>query len=51
MLIAFQIILLMVILIGFIGTIGEKNDKQLRTNLTWITISAMVLVFLIQVLL
>jgi hypothetical protein len=51
MLTAFQIILFVVIVIGLMGVIGEKEDKNLRNNMAWICISAMMLVFLTMVLL
>ena len=41
MVIAFQIILLIIILISFMGVVGEKEDKDLRKNLSAIIISGM----------
>lgn len=41
MIIAFQIILLIIVMISFLGTIAEQ-DKQLRTHLTAINISSMI---------
>ncbi|SES02900.1 hypothetical protein SAMN05518684_106213 [Salipaludibacillus aurantiacus] len=42
MIIAYQVILILVILIGFIGAIGERKDKDLRTKMTALCIAAMV---------
>lgn len=38
MLIAFQIILLFVILVSFVGVVGETKDKKLRDNMTYLCI-------------
>lgn len=38
MVIAFQVILLFVILISFIGFMGERNDKDLRNGLMYICV-------------
>lgn len=49
MLIAFQVVLLFIILIGFIGALGEKENENLRSNLTIIcvvSIIALVVTFL-----
>jgi hypothetical protein len=47
----FQSVLIALIFLGFMGVVGEKENERLRTALMWITICAMVIVFLIQVLL
>ena len=49
MVIAFQIILLIVILISFMVVVGEKEDEGLRKNLSAIIISGMA-AFIVSVL-
>lgn len=49
MIIAFQIILLIVLLISFMGVAGEKEDMNLRKNLTAICIASMA-AFIVSVL-
>jgi len=48
MLIAFQVILLIVILISFMGVVAEKEDIELRKIMTYICIFS-ILAFLITV--
>lgn len=48
MLIAFQIILLIIIVIGFIVALGEKEDKHLRDRMVALCITS-ILAFLIGV--
>ncbi|MBU9711079.1 hypothetical protein [Evansella tamaricis] len=50
MLIAYKIFLLSIIIITFIGTVGERKDENLRNNMTAICIASMIS-FLIAVLL
>lgn len=38
MILTFQIILIVMILIGFIGVMGEKKDNNLRNNLAGICV-------------
>lgn len=40
--IAFQIVLLAVILLGAIGAVGEREDRQIVMNMLALCISAMV---------
>lgn len=42
MLITFQIIMLLITVITFIGSVGEKDDKTLRNNLTAICIASII---------
>jgi len=46
---AFQVILLIVILIGFLGAVGEEKDKDLSNNLAFLCVSGMI-AFIISVL-
>lgn len=48
MLTAFQIVLLILILVSFSGAIGEKKDIELRKTMTYICIFS-ILAFLITV--
>ncbi len=41
MVIAFQIVLLIVIVLGFMGVVGEKQDTKLRKSLTAVSIAGM----------
>lgn len=45
---AFQIVLLIVILVSFSGAVGEKKDINLRNNMTYICIFS-ILTFLVTV--
>jgi len=41
MIIAFKIILLLIIVLSFLGAVGERENKNLRDNMTAICISSM----------
>lgn len=49
MIVAFQVVLLIVILIGFLGVIGEERNKDLASNLGFVCVSGMIS-FIISVL-
>lgn len=36
MIITFEVILLIIILISFLGAVGEKDDKKLRNDMAYI---------------
>lgn len=40
--IAFQIVLLVVVLLGAIGAVGERGDRQVMMNMLALCISAMI---------
>ena len=40
--IAFQIVLLVVVLLGAIGTVGERGDRQVMMNMLALCISAII---------
>ncbi len=41
MIVAFKIVLLLIVIVSFLGTVGEKEDKNLRSNMTSICIASM----------
>lgn len=41
MIIAFKIILLLIMILSFIGVIGEKENKKLRDNMTAVCLASM----------
>lgn len=41
MIIAFQVILIIIMLIGLLGTIGERKDKDLSNRMTTLCVAAM----------
>lgn len=40
MITAFKVVLLVVIIVGLIGAIGEKDDQRLQANMTALCIAA-----------
>ncbi|MCY8035617.1 hypothetical protein [Bacillus sonorensis] len=42
MIIAFKIILLLIMILSFIGVIGEKENKKLRDNMTAVCLASMI---------
>ncbi|WP_175077381.1 hypothetical protein [Bacillus glycinifermentans] len=42
MIISFKIILLLIMILSFIGVIGEKEDKKLRDNMAAVCIASMI---------
>lgn len=42
MIIAFQVILLITILISVLGVVGEKKDEKLQENITFVCVISMI---------
>ncbi len=51
MIITFKVILLIIILISFIGAVGETEDMKLRNNMTYICIFSIISMLAMVVLL
>lgn len=42
MIVAFKIILLLIIILSFLGAVGERENKNLRDNMTAICITSII---------
>ncbi|MFT0803691.1 hypothetical protein VSK91_20190 [Bacillus swezeyi] len=42
MIIAFEIILLLMMVLSFLGAVGEKENKKLRDNMTAVCLASMI---------
>lgn len=39
---SFQVIILIIIVVSFLGSVGEKRDKRLRNNLTALCLASII---------